>query len=229
MVNGDFQDPGQGLRQQGLAGAGFAQEEHIALGQLHLLGTPVRLAAEPDALVVVVHRDGQLLLGLFLPDHVLVEPGLDLLGGSAGASGAAARSGPSPRGLALLAMMSLQIATHSSQMKIRSGPAIRTTSPCSLLQNEQVSVSEGPPLRLFPFAGTQVTPGKSGSSRLVGAARRAGPTKPRDAEATILPPWRQGHCSPGARFRSAVRGRLLNPAARSPRPRSRIRAPVRRS
>ncbi len=69
------------------------------------------LAIHEDALVVVVNRDRQLLLGLLLPDDVFVEEGfhflrLGQLVGS-GAGGVAVRSS---------SRMELQTATHSSQM-----------------------------------------------------------------------------------------------------------------
>jgi hypothetical protein len=72
---GDIEHLGQGLGQQGLAGAGGPDEQDIGLGQLHVAA----LAVHVDALVVVVDGDRELLLGLLLADHVLVEEGLDLL------------------------------------------------------------------------------------------------------------------------------------------------------
>ena len=73
---GHLQDPGQGLGKQRLAGAGGAQQQDVALLELHVL-----IPAEVDALVVVVHRDGQGHLGLILPDDVLIQHVLDLPGG----------------------------------------------------------------------------------------------------------------------------------------------------
>ena len=51
---GHLQDLGQGLGQQGLAGAGGAQEQDVALLELHIL-----VAAEENPLIVVVNRHGQ--------------------------------------------------------------------------------------------------------------------------------------------------------------------------
>ena len=48
----------------------------LRLGQLHFV---VAHAVHLDALVVVVDRDGELLLGLVLADHVVVEKALHLL------------------------------------------------------------------------------------------------------------------------------------------------------
>src|SRR3954452_2502608 len=67
----------QRLGEQRLARAGGADQQDVRLLELDLA---VRLLREVDPLVVVVDRDRQLLLGLFLADHVLVEERLDLLG-----------------------------------------------------------------------------------------------------------------------------------------------------
>ena len=74
----DFEYVGEVLRQMRLAGAGGAYHQDVRLLQLD----PVVLAplGRPDALVVVVDGDAQHLLGLFLPDHVLRELGVDALG-----------------------------------------------------------------------------------------------------------------------------------------------------
>mgnify|MGYP000588664035 CR=1 FL=1 len=48
---GHLQDSGQGLGKQGLAAAGGAHEQDVALLELHILR-----ASKIDALVVVVHR-----------------------------------------------------------------------------------------------------------------------------------------------------------------------------
>ncbi len=71
---GNIQHARERLRQQRLAGAGGADQQDIGLGQFHV----ARLAVQEDALVMVVDRDGQLLLGLVLADHVAVEKRLDL-------------------------------------------------------------------------------------------------------------------------------------------------------
>ena len=133
---GDGEQARQGLGQQGLAGAGGADQQDVRLRELDVVAAA--LLADLDALVVVVDRDRQLLLGLLLPDHVLVEELLDLLRG-----GEAVRvTRPSARRSS--AMMSLQTSTHSSQMKTV-GPAISLrTSFWSLLQNEQRRTSPSP-------------------------------------------------------------------------------------
>jgi hypothetical protein len=68
------QDPGKRLRQQRLSDAGGPDEHDVALVQLDVILHRGRV----DALVVVVHRHRERLLGLFLPDHVLVQDLLDL-------------------------------------------------------------------------------------------------------------------------------------------------------
>ncbi len=67
---------GQSMCQQSFAGACWTDQQNIRLGQLHfVVAHPVHL----DALVVVVNRDGELLLGLVLADDVIVEEALHLL------------------------------------------------------------------------------------------------------------------------------------------------------
>src|SRR4030095_2249820 len=77
----DLQNLGQGLREEGLAGAGGADQEDVGLLQLDVTA----LRAGLDALVVVVHGHGEDLLRAILPDHILVEHGLDLRGLGEGA------------------------------------------------------------------------------------------------------------------------------------------------
>ncbi len=69
------EDAGQGLRQQGLAAAGGAEQQDVALLQLD-----VGLARGDGlhALVVVVDGHGERPLGLVLPDHVVVEDRVDV-------------------------------------------------------------------------------------------------------------------------------------------------------
>jgi hypothetical protein len=67
---------GERLGQQGLTRAGRADHQDVRLLQLDVAGLVARL----DALVVVVHRDGENLLGALLTDDVLIEDGLDLGG-----------------------------------------------------------------------------------------------------------------------------------------------------
>ena len=60
----------KGLRQQGLARARGADQQDVALGELHLI--LARLIFVAQAFVVVVDRHGQRALGLFLADDVVV-------------------------------------------------------------------------------------------------------------------------------------------------------------
>src|SRR5436190_940474 len=90
---GDREQLGQGLRQQRLAGARRADEQDVRLGELDFVAA-ARLLLDLDALVVVVDRDRELLLGLFLADDVLVEELLDFLGDGERGAGAAARLEP---------------------------------------------------------------------------------------------------------------------------------------
>ena len=71
------EDAGQGLRQQGLAAPGGPEEEDVGLLQLDVA---VFERAHVHALVVVVDGHRQGALGLFLPDDVVGEDGVDLLG-----------------------------------------------------------------------------------------------------------------------------------------------------
>ena len=66
---------GQCLGDVGLAGAGGAHHEDVALLELHIFP-----AAEEDPLVMVVDRDGEGDLRLLLPDDVLVQDLLNLPG-----------------------------------------------------------------------------------------------------------------------------------------------------
>ena len=68
-------------------------QQDVRLRELDLVPA-ARLLLDLDALVVVVDRDRQLLLGLLLPDHVLVEELLDLLGNRQRRSGSAPRLEP---------------------------------------------------------------------------------------------------------------------------------------
>ena len=73
------EQPGEGLGEQGLAAAGRADQQDVALGELDFLaGALARLGLQP--LVVVVDRDRQHLLRAVLADDVIVEDSLDLLG-----------------------------------------------------------------------------------------------------------------------------------------------------
>ncbi len=64
------------LRQQRLAGAGRADEQNVGFRKLDFAG----LAVEENALVVVVHGDGEFFLRFVLADDVAIEELLDLRG-----------------------------------------------------------------------------------------------------------------------------------------------------
>ncbi len=66
---GDVENAGQGLGQQGLAGAGRADHEDVRLVDLDL----ALLGAVHEPLVMAVYGHGQDLLGPLLPDDVLVQ------------------------------------------------------------------------------------------------------------------------------------------------------------
>ena len=72
---GQVEDAGQRFAEQGLAGAGRADEQDIALGQFDAVRRAGRHAPE-----MAVDGDGERLLGGFLADHVLVETGDDFAG-----------------------------------------------------------------------------------------------------------------------------------------------------
>ena len=72
----DADDFGERLCQVRLAGSGRPEHQNVALLQLYVvlfLCLPRRL----DSLVMIVHRDGEDLLGLVLPDDILVQKLLD--------------------------------------------------------------------------------------------------------------------------------------------------------
>jgi glycerol-3-phosphate dehydrogenase len=70
---GDLKDLGEGLGQEGLSGAGGADEQNVALLQLHALDGLLGV----DALVVIVNGHGEGLLGLLLADHIVIQCPLD--------------------------------------------------------------------------------------------------------------------------------------------------------
>jgi hypothetical protein len=74
----DREQLGERLREQRLAGARGPDEQDVRLRQLDVAAR-LALLLDLDALVVVVDRDGQLLLGLLLADDVVVEEPLDVL------------------------------------------------------------------------------------------------------------------------------------------------------
>ena len=97
IVKGTGEELGEGLREQRLAGAGRADEQDVALGQLDVVAA-ARLLLDLDALVVVVDGDRQLLLGALLADDVLIEELLDFLGRRAARSASrGSRTGCRPR------------------------------------------------------------------------------------------------------------------------------------
>jgi hypothetical protein len=77
---GDVEDPGEGLGQEGLADPGRAHEEDVGL--LHLDVVEDALVVHPLVVVVDRHREG--LLRVVLTDHILVEGVLDLAWGEVG-------------------------------------------------------------------------------------------------------------------------------------------------
>jgi hypothetical protein len=68
--------PRQGLGKQRFTAARGADQQDVALLDLHIAGADGRV--QPFVVVVYGHR--QVLLGHVLFDHVVVQPGLDLLG-----------------------------------------------------------------------------------------------------------------------------------------------------
>ena len=105
----DVQDPGERLREEGLARARGSDEQDVRLLELDV----VDLVAGVHPLVVVVDGDGEDLLRALLADHVLVERILDLPRGL-GSRGAGAFA----RGASSISssMISWQRLMHSSQM-----------------------------------------------------------------------------------------------------------------
>src|SRR6185503_4050942 len=79
---------GERLREQRLARARGPDEQDVRLRQLDVVPAS-GLFLDLDALVVVVDRDGELLLRALLADDVLVEELLDLLGRRQRRAGAA--------------------------------------------------------------------------------------------------------------------------------------------
>ena len=75
---GHLEQPGYCLGQQGLAGTRGTHHNDIRLLYLHIVGIVGRILH--DAFVVVVDRHGQVALGIILPDDILVEKRLYLLG-----------------------------------------------------------------------------------------------------------------------------------------------------
>jgi hypothetical protein len=72
------QHAGECSGQFGLTAAGWTKQQDVGLRQLNLLGLRVLASTGLNSLVVVVHRNGELLLRLVLADHVLVKERMDL-------------------------------------------------------------------------------------------------------------------------------------------------------
>jgi hypothetical protein len=85
---GHVQAPRQGLGQRRLAAAGRADQQDVALGDLHVLQRRVVDLLGHDPLVVVDDGHGQDPLHAILPDDVVVQVGDQLPGASAGDPGA---------------------------------------------------------------------------------------------------------------------------------------------
>src|SRR5579862_5563264 len=71
-----LQEAREGLRQQGLADPGRANQQDVGFLQLDVAGHHLRV----DSLVMVVDRDRENFLGALLSDHILVEDPLDFGG-----------------------------------------------------------------------------------------------------------------------------------------------------
>ena len=107
MVNGTLRILASVWASSVLPEPGGAEQQDVRLPQLDVVRSDLGL----DALVVVVDRDREDLLGALLADDVLVEDGLDLGRLGHGAPGRAVGSFSISS-----AMMSLQSPMHSSQM-----------------------------------------------------------------------------------------------------------------
>ena len=196
----------QGLREQGLAGAGGADQQDVRLLELDVVA---RLLGVLDALVVVVDRDRELLLGLLLADDVVVEHRLDLarLGQRrAPACCSCIRSS---------AMMSRQMSTHSSQMNTV-GPAISfLTSRWLLLQKEHLQVSS--PLSFFGIVSSAIDRGESPDRTPTGDSATVSTRTARDAA--------RCRCSTFLSSQQTLRRRLFLPVHSRPPPKRRTASP----
>ena len=72
-----IQQTSQSLGQQGFTATGRANQQNVGFAELH---TTV-FAAVAQTLVVVVDGNGQHLLGILLPDHIVIEMSADLMRG----------------------------------------------------------------------------------------------------------------------------------------------------
>ena len=94
MVNGTLRSRASVLGEQGLPATGGADEQHVALRQLHLVDLDPRV----EPLVVVVHRDREHPLRVKLAHDVVVEDAVYLARGWAAGSRSPSRTSPgSPR------------------------------------------------------------------------------------------------------------------------------------
>src|SRR5690606_8190757 len=73
---GNVEDAGKALGQKGFSASGGADHDDIALLQFHV----IHFGGTVDPLVMVVNGHGQRLLGMVLPDDVLIEDIPDFLG-----------------------------------------------------------------------------------------------------------------------------------------------------
>ena len=71
----NVEEASQCFREQSLPAAGRADQKNVALGKLHLLDLDPRF----KPLVMVVHGNGENLLGMELADDVVVENAVDLM------------------------------------------------------------------------------------------------------------------------------------------------------
>jgi hypothetical protein len=74
---GHVQDPGEGLREQGLARPGGPDQQDVRLGQLDV----IVLRRVGKTLVMVVDRHREYFLGVLLADHVVIKNAADFLRG----------------------------------------------------------------------------------------------------------------------------------------------------
>ena len=79
---GNIEQLGQGLSEQGFAASSGTDQKDVALVELGrgFVALALAIPLPGQALVVVVDRDGEDLLGLFLSHDLAIEVGLDLLG-----------------------------------------------------------------------------------------------------------------------------------------------------
>jgi hypothetical protein len=129
ITKGHVQQARERLREQRLARARGADQQDVRLGELDV----VLLAAGLQALVVVVDRDREDLLGLDLADHVLVEDLADLV-----RAGQVALRGLRAVSVARLFTDDVVAEVDALVADETDGPAMSFRTSCWLLpQNEQ--------------------------------------------------------------------------------------------